>query len=176
MLYAEHILHISVAESPNEFTPDTQPIYREPQDLELPRPGAWRHVLGSEDNIQRLPRSLWHHSGLLLLHCQANLNMLSKFYVSAVQGPNLGGLFGRQSGTMEGFSYSKANKEKAVHWEEATLYDYLLNPKKYIPGVACMPMPPLPYQQSSASIQSWQSPARSVHQYVQRRVERQHRI
>ncbi|KAK9828392.1 hypothetical protein WJX81_003105 [Elliptochloris bilobata] len=50
------------------------------------------------------------------------------------QGPNLGGLFGRQSGTMEGFSYSKANKEKAVHWEEVTLYDYLLAPKKYIPG------------------------------------------
>jgi len=50
------------------------------------------------------------------------------------QGPNLGGLFGRQSGTIEGFSYSKANKEKAVHWEEGTLYDYLLNPKKYIPG------------------------------------------
>ena len=51
-----------------------------------------------------------------------------------VQGPNLGGLFGRQSGTMDGFSYSKANKEKAVHWEENTLYDYLLAPKKYIPG------------------------------------------
>lgn len=32
------------------------------------------------------------------------------------QGPNLGGLFGRQSGTIEGFSYSKANKEKAVQW------------------------------------------------------------
>ncbi len=37
---------------------------------------------------------------------------------------------------MDGFSYSKANKEKAVHWEEATLYDYLLAPKKYIPGTA----------------------------------------
>ena len=57
---------------------------------------------------------------------------MTKLYI--IQGPNLGGLFGRQSGTMEGFSYSKANKEKAVHWEEATLYDYLLNPKKYIPG------------------------------------------
>ena len=52
----------------------------------------------------------------------------------SMQGPNLGGLFGRQSGTAEGFSYSKANKEKAVHWEEHTVYDYLLNPKKYIPG------------------------------------------
>eukprot|EP00887_Chlorella_sp_A99_P003518 scaffold7.g3518.t1 len=50
------------------------------------------------------------------------------------QGPNLGGLFGRQSGQAEGFSYSKANKEAAVQWSEATLYDYLLNPKKYMPG------------------------------------------
>ena len=50
------------------------------------------------------------------------------------QGPNLGGLFGRVSGTTEGFSYSAANKNKGVTWSEETLYDYLLNPKKYIPG------------------------------------------
>lgn len=45
-------------------------------------------------------------------------------------GPNLNGLFGRQSGTTAGYSYSAANKNKAVNWEENTLYDYLLNPKK----------------------------------------------
>lgn len=45
-------------------------------------------------------------------------------------GPNLHGLFGRQSGTTAGYSYSAANKNKAVEWEENTLYDYLLNPKK----------------------------------------------
>merc|ERR1712076_16115 len=50
------------------------------------------------------------------------------------QGPNLNGLFGRQSGTTPGYSYSTANKNMAVVWEESTLYDYLLNPKKYIPG------------------------------------------
>ncbi|CAA6668146.1 unnamed protein product [Spirodela intermedia] len=50
------------------------------------------------------------------------------------QGPNLNGLFGRQSGTTAGYSYSAANKNKGVIWEESTLYDYLLNPKKYIPG------------------------------------------
>merc|ERR1711991_746049 len=50
------------------------------------------------------------------------------------QGPNLGGLFGRVSGTTEGFSYSAANKNKGVKWGEETLYDYLLNTKKYIPG------------------------------------------
>lgn len=63
------------------------------------------------------------------------MTRLRSYGFRTLQGPNLGGLFGRQSGTTEGFSYSKANKEKAVHWEENTLYDYLLNPKKYIPGI-----------------------------------------
>lgn len=42
----------------------------------------------------------------------------------------MNGLFGRQSGTTPGYSYSAANKNMAVIWEEKTLYDYLLNPKK----------------------------------------------
>lgn len=50
------------------------------------------------------------------------------------QGPNLGGLFGRNTGSAEGYSYSKANKDKNIVWKEDTLYEYLLNPKKYIPG------------------------------------------
>mmetsp|Transcript_11377 Transcript_11377/g.15498 ORF Transcript_11377/g.15498 Transcript_11377/m.15498 type:complete len:113 (-) Transcript_11377:174-512(-) len=50
------------------------------------------------------------------------------------QGPNLNGLFGRVSGTTAGFSYSAANKASAINWGDDTLYDYLLNPKKYIPG------------------------------------------
>ena len=50
------------------------------------------------------------------------------------QGPNLGGLFGRKTGQAEGFSYSKANKDKGITWNEDTLFEYLLAPKKYIPG------------------------------------------
>ena len=50
------------------------------------------------------------------------------------QGPNLGGLFGRKTGQAEGFSYSKANKDKGITWDEDTLFEYLLAPKKYIPG------------------------------------------
>lgn len=34
----------------------------------------------------------------------------------------------------EGYAYSAANKEKGVVWNEQTLFDYLLDPKKYIPG------------------------------------------
>jgi cytochrome c len=50
------------------------------------------------------------------------------------QGPNLNGLFGRQSGQAEAYSYSKANKDSGVIWGEDTLFDYLLAPKKYIVG------------------------------------------
>eukprot|EP01104_Vermistella_antarctica_P008042 TRINITY_DN19_c1_g1_i1.p2 TRINITY_DN19_c1_g1~~TRINITY_DN19_c1_g1_i1.p2 ORF type:complete len:124 (-),score=52.73 TRINITY_DN19_c1_g1_i1:296-622(-) len=50
------------------------------------------------------------------------------------QGPNLYGVHGRVSGTIDGYSYTAANKNKGVLWEDQTLFDYLLNPKKYIPG------------------------------------------
>ncbi|GMI34140.1 hypothetical protein TeGR_g12198, partial [Tetraparma gracilis] len=50
------------------------------------------------------------------------------------QGPNLHGLFGRQSGLADGYSYSTANKTSGVIWEDKTLFEYLLNPKKYIKG------------------------------------------
>merc|ERR1711988_939949 len=49
-------------------------------------------------------------------------------------GPNLVGLFGRQSGTVDGFDYSRANKESGITWTEDTLMEYLINPKKYIKG------------------------------------------
>ena len=48
------------------------------------------------------------------------------------QGPNLHGLFGKQSGQAEGFAYSAANKNSGVTWGEDTLFDYLLDPAKYI--------------------------------------------
>ena len=39
-------------------------------------------------------------------------------------GPELHGLFGRQSGQVAGFSYTDANKQRAVHWDENTLVSY----------------------------------------------------
>ena len=50
------------------------------------------------------------------------------------QGPNLHGVWGRQTGQASGFSYTQANKDKGVIWGQDTLDVYLTNPKKYIPG------------------------------------------
>ncbi|KAG8719659.1 iso-1-cytochrome c [Ceratobasidium sp. 394] len=49
-------------------------------------------------------------------------------------GPNLHGVFGRKTGQAPGFSYTAANVNKGITWSEDTLFDYLENPKKYIPG------------------------------------------
>ncbi|XP_048218062.1 cytochrome c, somatic-like [Perognathus longimembris pacificus] len=45
-------------------------------------------------------------------------------------GPNLHGLFGRKTGQAAGFTYTDANKNKGVTWEEDPLMEYL----EYIPG------------------------------------------
>jgi cytochrome c len=49
-------------------------------------------------------------------------------------GPILNGLFGRKAGTVEGYSYSRANKESGILWDEATFSEYIKDPKKKIPG------------------------------------------
>lgn len=36
-------------------------------------------------------------------------------------GPNLHGLFGRKTGSVDGFSYTDANKQKGIEWKEDTL-------------------------------------------------------
>lgn len=49
-------------------------------------------------------------------------------------GPELNGLDGRKSGTVEGYSYSEANKNSGITWNEAQFKDYIKNPKAKIPG------------------------------------------
>jgi len=49
-------------------------------------------------------------------------------------GPHLVGLFGRTSGSVEGFKYSTAMKEAEIIWDDTTLDAYLENPKQYVKG------------------------------------------
>lgn len=49
-------------------------------------------------------------------------------------GPIMNGLFGRKSGTVEGYNYSEANKNAALMWDEAVFADYIKDPKGKIPG------------------------------------------
>ncbi len=49
-------------------------------------------------------------------------------------GPHLMGVFGRTSGSVDGFKYSKAMIAAEVVWSEETLDVYLTKPKKFIKG------------------------------------------
>ena len=49
-------------------------------------------------------------------------------------GPVLNALFGRQSGSIPGFTYTDANKNSGLTWDESTFRDYIKGPKAKIPG------------------------------------------
>ena len=49
-------------------------------------------------------------------------------------GPELNGLIGRHSGAVEAYSYSNANKNSGLTWDEATFTDYIKDPRAKIPG------------------------------------------
>src|SRR4051794_4451603 len=49
-------------------------------------------------------------------------------------GPELNGLDGRKAGTAPNYSYSDANKNSGIVWNEATFKEYIKDPKAKIPG------------------------------------------
>src|ERR1043165_7833251 len=49
-------------------------------------------------------------------------------------GPVLNGLNGRKSGSVAEYSYSDANKNSGITWDEATFKDYIKDPRAKIPG------------------------------------------
>ena len=49
-------------------------------------------------------------------------------------GPVLSGVVGRKAGTYPDYSYSDANKNSGITWDEATLKEYLKNPRAKVPG------------------------------------------
>jgi len=49
-------------------------------------------------------------------------------------GPPLNGVVGRKAGTFPNYSYSEANKNSGFTWDEATLKEYLKDPRAMVPG------------------------------------------
>ena len=48
-------------------------------------------------------------------------------------GPELNGLDGRKTGSVEGYSYSDANKNSGIVWNEEEFKKYITNPQVTIP-------------------------------------------
>lgn len=49
-------------------------------------------------------------------------------------GPVLNGIVGRKAGSVPGYSYTAANKDSGITWDEPTFREYIKDPKAKIPG------------------------------------------
>jgi cytochrome c len=49
-------------------------------------------------------------------------------------GPSLHKVVGRSAGSVAGFAYSDANKNSGITWTPQVLFEYLKDPKAYVPG------------------------------------------
>ncbi|VDM79786.1 unnamed protein product [Strongylus vulgaris] len=65
---------------------------------------------------------------LRCLHCHVIDSMAAK------AGPSLNGVMGRTSGSVPGYTYSEANKKMHVVWTRETMFEYLADPRKFMPG------------------------------------------
>ena len=66
-------------------------------------------------------------------------------------GPVLNGVVGRKAGSYPDYSYSAANKNSGITWDEATLSIYLKNPKGLVHGTK-MAFPGLKSQKDIADV------------------------
>ena len=62
-------------------------------------------------------------------------------------------VFGRKTGQAEGFSYTAANVNKGITWDEQTLFEYLENPKKVC--IRCHVIPGLAPQLHPLAVHPW---------------------
>jgi cytochrome c len=51
-----------------------------------------------------------------------------------MMGPNLSGVYGRKSGSLEGFSYSQAMRDKDVSWQAENIAQLITQPQAFVPG------------------------------------------
>jgi len=66
-------------------------------------------------------------------------------------GPSLYGIVGRESGQVEGFKYSEANANSGITWTKDVLFEYLENPRGYMPGTK-MIFPGLPKEDDRKNV------------------------
>jgi cytochrome c len=53
---------------------------------------------------------------------------------STISGPTLYGLFGSKAGTAAGYEFSETMIHSGIIWDDATVADYLRDPKAKVPG------------------------------------------
>src|SRR5215471_10792836 len=112
--------------------------------FELPPPAIWfvapsRHASalsarGPESNLRVTGQQNKDHAAgeMTVDECMPGHNIGENTKNSI--GPIQNGLQGRKSGSIPGYSYSEANKNSGIVWDEATFKEYIKDPRAKIPG------------------------------------------
>jgi cytochrome c2 len=66
-------------------------------------------------------------------------------------GPNLHAMFGRKAGAVANYAYSPAMKNSGLIWDDASVANYLRDPKGFIPGNK-MAFPPIRDEKEMADL------------------------
>ncbi|WP_137807614.1 cytochrome c family protein [Pseudomonas sp. G(2018)] len=54
--------------------------------------------------------------------------------MAGMMGPNLAGVMGRKSGSLEGFNYSQAMRSKNIDWQAENIEQLITQPQAFVPG------------------------------------------
>ncbi|MHC8285991.1 c-type cytochrome [Pseudomonas sp. XS1P51] len=54
--------------------------------------------------------------------------------MTGMMGPNLAGVLGRKSGSLEGFNYSQAMRSKDINWQAENIAQLITAPQAFVPG------------------------------------------
>lgn len=54
--------------------------------------------------------------------------------MTGMMGPNLAGVVGRKSGSLAGFNYSQAMRNKDINWQVESIAQLITQPQAFVPG------------------------------------------
>ncbi|MHC8314897.1 c-type cytochrome [Pseudomonas sp. LB3P31] len=54
--------------------------------------------------------------------------------MTGMMGPNLAGVVGRKSGSLDGFRYSQAMRSKDIDWQAENIAQLIAQPQAFVPG------------------------------------------
>jgi cytochrome c len=85
------------------------------------------------NNIENIMANANADSGANIIKKCVSCHTFNKDGVHKI-GPNLSQIFNAPKGKKDGFKYSKAMLTAGGKWDEKSLFKFLKNPRKYIPG------------------------------------------
>ena len=121
---------------PTENTPDNQTVADTSSETATPTTNPPAVEDASSDAFAALPepyQSADYNRGRRTFKLCQSCHTLNEGGQNLV-GPNLYGVFGREIGGVEGFTYSKAVQDSDIIWTPEILAEWLESPRNFLPG------------------------------------------